>query len=190
MRVGHDVTNGVVDRQLVRLKYGLRGLIPDGALIRISTIGLPKDASFKLQDQFIRDLLAAVPLRNSSSSRAAYPSGLPFRGIGFGIQLRRGNLRMLALLSPVFYAATTSLGALVVISLMKPSWATPLDDSLLAYAVNVHRTPMQTGAGIWHLLGRGVFITAHMSWPWLVDEAKGCHRWTGVSYQHRQGRKF
>jgi len=61
MRVGNDVTNGVVDRQIVRLKYGLRGIIPDGALIRISTIGLPKDASFRLQDQFIRDLLAAVP---------------------------------------------------------------------------------------------------------------------------------
>jgi len=43
------------------LKYGLRGIIPDGALIRVSTIGLPKDVSFKLQDQFIRDLLAAIP---------------------------------------------------------------------------------------------------------------------------------
>jgi hypothetical protein len=51
----------VVERQLIRLKYGLRGLIPDGALIRVSTVGLPQDASFKLQDQFIRDLLAAVP---------------------------------------------------------------------------------------------------------------------------------
>jgi EpsI family protein len=61
MRVGNDVTNGVVDRQLVRLKYGLRGIIPDGALIRVSTIGLPKEASFKVQDQFIRDLLAAIP---------------------------------------------------------------------------------------------------------------------------------
>ena len=61
MRVGYDITNGVVDRQLIRLKYGLRGLIPDGALIRVSTIGLPQEASFKLQDQFIRDLLAAIP---------------------------------------------------------------------------------------------------------------------------------
>jgi EpsI family protein len=61
MRVGNDITSGVVDRQLVRLKYGLRGIIPDGALIRISTIGLPREASFKLQDQFIRDLLAAIP---------------------------------------------------------------------------------------------------------------------------------
>jgi len=61
MRVGNDIANGVVDRQLIRLKYGLRGIIPDGALIRISTIGLPREASFKLQDQFIRDLLAAIP---------------------------------------------------------------------------------------------------------------------------------
>ncbi len=61
MRVGNDITNGIVDRQLVRLKYGLRGIIPDGALIRISTIGLPKEASYRLQDQFIRDLLAAIP---------------------------------------------------------------------------------------------------------------------------------
>jgi EpsI family protein len=61
MRVGNDISNGVIDRQLIRLKYGLLGIIPDGALIRVSTIGLPKDASYKLQDQFIRDLLAAIP---------------------------------------------------------------------------------------------------------------------------------
>lgn len=61
MRVGNDISNGVIDRQLIRLKYGLRGLIPDGALIRISTIGLPREAAFALQDQFIRDLLAAIP---------------------------------------------------------------------------------------------------------------------------------
>ena len=61
MRVGNDVSNGVIERQLIRLKYGLRGLIPDGALIRVSTVGLPQEASFKLQDQFIRDLLTAIP---------------------------------------------------------------------------------------------------------------------------------
>jgi EpsI family protein len=61
MRVGNEVANGILDRQLIRLRYGLRGLVPDGALIRISTIGLPKEASFELQDQFIKDLLAAIP---------------------------------------------------------------------------------------------------------------------------------
>lgn len=61
MRVGNEISNSAVGNQLSRLKYGLRGVIPDGALIRVSTIGLPSEASFKLQDQFIRDLLAAIP---------------------------------------------------------------------------------------------------------------------------------
>jgi EpsI family protein len=60
MRVGNDITTGIVDRQVARLKYGLRGLIPDGALIRVSTVGLPAEASYRLQDQFIRELLVAV----------------------------------------------------------------------------------------------------------------------------------
>lgn len=66
MRVGNDISSGIVDRQLIRLKYGLRGYIPDGALIRVSTVGLPRDASFAVQDQFIRDLLAAVPANELS----------------------------------------------------------------------------------------------------------------------------
>jgi EpsI family protein len=67
MRVGSEISHGVVDRQLIRLKYGLRGIVPDGALIRVSSIGLAPEASFALQDQFIRDLLAAIP-----------PEDLPF----------------------------------------------------------------------------------------------------------------
>jgi hypothetical protein len=64
MRVGNDITTGVVDRQLVRLKYGLKGLIPDGALMRVSTVGLPKEASYQVQDEFIHDLLTAVTPQN------------------------------------------------------------------------------------------------------------------------------
>ena len=64
MRVGNDVSTGVIDRQIVRLKYGLRGIIPDGALIRVSTVGLSEEASFKLQDQFIRDFIGAVAPQN------------------------------------------------------------------------------------------------------------------------------
>ncbi len=64
MRVGNDVATGVFDRQIARLKYGLRGLIPDGALIRVSTVGLPENVSYQLQDQFIRDFIAALPPEN------------------------------------------------------------------------------------------------------------------------------
>jgi EpsI family protein len=60
MRVGNDIATGVIDRQIIRLKYGLRGIIPDGALIRISTVGLSEETSYKLQDQFISELLHAI----------------------------------------------------------------------------------------------------------------------------------
>jgi hypothetical protein len=60
MRIGYDVTTSNLERQVLKLEYGLRGWIPDGALFRVSTIGLPPDISFKVQDKFIRNLLNDV----------------------------------------------------------------------------------------------------------------------------------
>jgi EpsI family protein len=64
MRVGDVLSHGPWDRQLIRLEYGLRGVVPDGALFRVSTVGLEPEASFALQEQFIRDLLSTVPPRD------------------------------------------------------------------------------------------------------------------------------
>lgn len=60
MRIGNDIANGVLQRQILKVTYGLRGLIPDGALIRISTVGIPKEAAFTLQQQFIQDFLTSL----------------------------------------------------------------------------------------------------------------------------------
>jgi EpsI family protein len=60
IRIGNDITTGVFDRQIARMKYGLQGLIPDGALFRVSTVGIPEGVSYKLQDRFIRDLIEAI----------------------------------------------------------------------------------------------------------------------------------
>jgi EpsI family protein len=60
IRVGNDVSTGIFDNQILRFKYGLKGLIPDGALIRVSTVGIPAAQSFELQDEFIKDLLGAI----------------------------------------------------------------------------------------------------------------------------------
>ena len=55
----------------------------------------------------------------------------------------------------------TVCSVLLLLLLVKPVWAQSADDSLLAYAVNVHRTPMQTwGPGYGIYLGGGLFITA------------------------------
>lgn len=60
MRIGDDIATGVIERQIIKLKYGLRGILPDGALIRVSTTGLPVELAYKVQEQFIRDLLGAI----------------------------------------------------------------------------------------------------------------------------------
>ncbi len=61
MRIGYDVTNSNFERQVLKLEYGLRGWIPDGVLFRVSTVGLPAEMSFEIQEKFIRDLLNEAP---------------------------------------------------------------------------------------------------------------------------------
>ena len=61
IRIGHDIVTGVFDRQMARMKYGVQGLIPDGALFRVSTVGMTEEASYRLQEKFIRDLIEAIP---------------------------------------------------------------------------------------------------------------------------------
>jgi EpsI family protein len=60
MRIGYDNSNSNWTRQALKLGYGLRGWVPDGALFRVSTIGVPAELSFKIQDKFIHDLLNTV----------------------------------------------------------------------------------------------------------------------------------
>jgi len=60
LKTGDEIAGGIVDQTVIRLKYGLRGIIPDGALVRVSTVGLTAEASFAVQDRFIRELVASV----------------------------------------------------------------------------------------------------------------------------------
>lgn len=57
-----------LSRKLDQLRYGLRGLIPDGMLIRVSTVGLQTDESFAVQQAFLEALYEAIP----ASVRARY----------------------------------------------------------------------------------------------------------------------
>lgn len=58
--VGDRMTNFGRAHKLIALSYGVRGLIPDGMLVRVSTIGRETDQGFRDQDVFIRDLLNAM----------------------------------------------------------------------------------------------------------------------------------
>jgi Protein of unknown function (DUF3485). len=54
------VVRGTLEQNLARLKYGLTGTVPDGILVRVSTISRNPDASYRLQQQFVADMLRAM----------------------------------------------------------------------------------------------------------------------------------
>src|SRR4051794_29452658 len=51
-------------------------------------------------------------------------------------------------------------GAIFLAFVASPGWTENADDSLRAYAINVHRTPLQSWPGSGVFLGTGMFITA------------------------------
>lgn len=59
--VGHDVTVSRTDQRMAQLKLGLSGLIPDGMLVRVSSIDVNMERGTTLQKQFLQDLSAAIP---------------------------------------------------------------------------------------------------------------------------------
>jgi EpsI family protein len=64
MRVGDTVASNTYERQAARIRLFLNGKIADGALIRVSTIGLPDQAAFQVQDRFVHDLMQAIAQEN------------------------------------------------------------------------------------------------------------------------------
>jgi EpsI family protein len=58
--VGDKATPVGFRQKLAQLAYGLNGKIPDGMLVRVSSIDPDEQRAHAAQDAFIRDLLAAV----------------------------------------------------------------------------------------------------------------------------------
>jgi EpsI family protein len=58
--IGRRVVSGRFQRKLEQLKYGLTGKIPDGMLVRVSSIGRDEARNLSRQDSFIRDLYGAL----------------------------------------------------------------------------------------------------------------------------------
>lgn len=59
--VGDRATITTTERRLVSLRYGLRRRIPEGMLVRVSSIDRDTSAAYRLQADFIRDMVAAIP---------------------------------------------------------------------------------------------------------------------------------
>ena len=58
--IGDQATLPGIGRKLSQLSYGLTGKIPDGMLIRVSSISPKADEEYRLQDQFVNAMLDAV----------------------------------------------------------------------------------------------------------------------------------
>jgi EpsI family protein len=61
--IGDSVVRGGMEQHLARLKYGLAGKIPYGILIRVSTISANESQAYQTEEQFVRDMLGAVPVK-------------------------------------------------------------------------------------------------------------------------------
>ncbi|MHB1214962.1 MAG: exosortase-associated protein EpsI, B-type [Thiobacillus sp.] len=58
--IGDKATLPGLSRKLTQLSYGLTGKIPDGMLIRVSSISANANEEYRLQDQFVNAMLDAV----------------------------------------------------------------------------------------------------------------------------------
>lgn len=71
--VGDEVTQFGYPHRWVAIKYGLKGEIPDGVLVRVSSISADDNKAFALQDSFIRAMLEGIsPLKRSRLLGAGY----------------------------------------------------------------------------------------------------------------------
>jgi EpsI family protein len=58
--VGDKAIRSSFEQKLQRLAYGLSGKIPDGMLVRVSTIQTNEQLAYQLQDRFVGQMLDAL----------------------------------------------------------------------------------------------------------------------------------
>jgi EpsI family protein len=62
--IGDKAVLSGIRQKMQRLAYGLTGKIPDGMLVRVSTIQASPDQAWRLQDRFVNQMLAVMPPRD------------------------------------------------------------------------------------------------------------------------------
>lgn len=58
--IGEQVVQGGLSKKIAEMSYGMSGKIPDGMLIRLSSIDSDAEKAFRMQEQFASEMLAAV----------------------------------------------------------------------------------------------------------------------------------
>jgi EpsI family protein len=75
--VGDQVTVSRTDQKLAQFRLGVKGLIPDGMLVRVSSIDSDMERGHKLQQAFLRDMVLAIPASVRSRVLGELGSGTP-----------------------------------------------------------------------------------------------------------------
>lgn len=64
--VGGTVVRGALEQNLARIRYGLTGTVPDGFLVRVSSITRDEAGAYALHDRFVSDMLQAMRAEDAS----------------------------------------------------------------------------------------------------------------------------
>lgn len=59
--IGDVPTIGGWRKKLAEMRYGLKGLVPDGLLFRVSSIDQDSQRAFEIHQSFIKDILSVMP---------------------------------------------------------------------------------------------------------------------------------
>lgn len=59
--VGNEVATSGIEQKLAQMRYGLRGVIADGMLVRVSSIDADMARGHAIQSEFIAEMAAAIP---------------------------------------------------------------------------------------------------------------------------------
>lgn len=58
--IGDKVTTSLLNKRLVDFRYSITGRIPDGILVRVSSIDRFSDNAYAMQNQFLADMVQAI----------------------------------------------------------------------------------------------------------------------------------
>ena len=63
--VGDQAVTSATGMKMAQLRYGVRGLIPDGILVRVSSLDRDADVAYRRHEEFVRALVASLepPMR-------------------------------------------------------------------------------------------------------------------------------
>ena len=59
--VGDKATPAGFKQKIAQVSYGLTGKVPDGFLVRVSTIDRDAKNAYRMQEEFLRSMLKSMP---------------------------------------------------------------------------------------------------------------------------------